>query len=735
MKVLITGGCGFIGSHVCDRFYREGHEVFIIDNLSTGSRDNVQHKHRLYEMNIEDPQIEEVFKNNRFDAIIHLAAQVDRLFATRHPNADARTNVLGTLNLLNAATKYKNKRFIFISSEEVYSLSNPTPIGERNEKNPPTMLGLEKLIGETYCSKWRTLRHLDTTILRLGSVYGPRQKADSQGIPVSKWISQLLKGTEVHVAGDPERHVDLIYVEDVAAAIYNVANIKLYETMNICGNQPIEMAQVFSALEGRVDTTLVKYHHGSVEPYYGRHLDNTLAKRLLDWQPLTDINKGMLKTLEWYADHQEAQAKAKASAKQQEYNQEILNKKAGRAKWRTPLLRALEALIAFGLVFAYKLNYFQQHTTEPFDLGLVFIIVFSILYGSKQGIAAILLSALATFGAHVLSGREPLMLFYQSEFFMNLAFYVFVGFIIGYVRDNREQRLEANENQIRVLEEKLDFATILYQDMREIRDELQHQIVNSEDSFGKIFSVVQTLDTLSPDEVFAKAIQVIERLMKTDAVAIFKFGEDSRYARLMANSAKLSSVISKSIHIEEHPEIQYIQKRHELFVSRQVGEGQPIMAMPVFDKNTIIGSIVLYRSDFERLTLSYQNYFKVITNLVATSLMKAYAYDAAIEMDRYIDGTDALKPERFMELLESKQRLLEENQVAFSLLHVPNAKQDLARIAQLASSILRDTDAIGLHPSGEVYVLLGNTQNDESIFVVKRLEQLGIFTELVQEVG
>lgn len=726
MKVLVTGGCGFIGSHVCDKFNREGYEVFIIDNLSTGQKQYVKHKHRLYEMNIEDPKIEEVFKSNRFDVVVHLAAQADRDFANKHPYMDARINVLGTVNLLNLASKYKCKRFVFISSDEVYSPKAVEPISEGNQKNPASELGLDKMICETYCNKWRAKNGLDTVILRVGNVYGPRQGISLSCASVANWVVTLLKGNPIQIPESAHKMIHLIYVEDVAEAIYKAASIRVNEALNIGSNQQTSLQEVFNEMSSLMEDELIQYHPGSCELHLPRHMDNTLAKKLLDWQPLTQLSSGMQKTIEWYSDHLsdfENEIKAKPVKGRRAYKLLVFKDK---------LIIAAESIAGLLMTLSYKGYYLQRNLEEPFDMGLIFIILFSTIYGSKMGIITILLSIIATIIAYIGSGKEPLILLYQTDFFLRLAFYVFIGFLIGYIKDKNERQIESNYNQINILEEKLEFTTLLYKDMSEIRDELQNQIVNSEDSFGKIFSVVQTLDSLSPDDIFADAVSVIEKLMKTNAVAIYKFDEGSYYARLMANSAALSGRLSKSIKIEEHPEIRYTIKHRDLFVSREIGEGKPVMAMPVFDRLQLIGCIVIYQSEFERLTLSYQNYFKVITSLIATSLMKAYIYDAAVEKDRYIEGTEILKTDCFNEMLMSRYRLKHENGVAFSVLEVEYDKADFEKVGQLANSVLRDTDAIGLNEEEALMIILSNTENEEAQFVINRLEKLGVNVTLLR---
>src|SRR5690606_19803858 len=136
MKVLITGGYGFIGSHVAERFFKEGYEIYIIDNLSTGNKANVQIKHSGYELDIKDPQCEEIFRAYRFDAVVHLAAQVSVSKSVVNPHLDTESNVLGLVNMLDLSVKYGVKRFIYASSAAVYGLDEDIPHHEHKEVEP-----------------------------------------------------------------------------------------------------------------------------------------------------------------------------------------------------------------------------------------------------------------------------------------------------------------------------------------------------------------------------------------------------------------------------------------------------------------------------------------------------------------------------------------------------------------------------------------------------------------------
>lgn len=153
MKVLITGGYGFIGSHIAERFSKEGYEIYIIDNLSTGNKDNVQVKHRGYVLDVKDPQCEEVFRAYRFDVVVHMAAQVSVSKSVVNPHLDTESNVLGLVNMLDLSVKYGVKRFIYASSAAVYGLDETIPHHEAKSVEPIAPYGISKRVNEIYGDK------------------------------------------------------------------------------------------------------------------------------------------------------------------------------------------------------------------------------------------------------------------------------------------------------------------------------------------------------------------------------------------------------------------------------------------------------------------------------------------------------------------------------------------------------------------------------------------------------
>ncbi len=305
MKVLVTGGCGFIGSHVVEQFQDEGHDVYIIDNLSAGDRRNVKTKNKIFKMNVESERCEEVFLEIKFDIVVHLAAHIDAAYSIEDPIIDAQANVMGVVNMLNLAAKYKVKKFVFASSAAVYGDNSDIPLVEDNPCNAMSPYGISKYSGEKYCELWFETYGLNTVALRFANVFGPRQSIKGEGGIIAILLKNIYNNTMSYVYGDGEQTRDFIYVGDVADAVYKaslaintgVYNVSLMERTSV--NQIVE---IIKKNDENIEVYYTKPRKGDI-----RHssLSNEKLKKELRWGPKTTVEEGLNKTYYWYKEYME----------------------------------------------------------------------------------------------------------------------------------------------------------------------------------------------------------------------------------------------------------------------------------------------------------------------------------------------------------------------------------------------------------------------------------------------
>ncbi|MCG6987592.1 MAG: NAD-dependent epimerase/dehydratase family protein [Gemmatimonadetes bacterium] len=227
-RVLVTGGAGFIGSNVADAFLAAGDEVWVVDDLSSGKRRNVHADAHFVEMDIGNPALRDLFRDVRFDVVSHHAAQIDVRVSVADPQRDARINVMGLLNVTEAALEVGTRRVIFISSGGVvYGEPEEIPTPETAPKLPLSPYGVTKLTGELYLNYYRRVRGLEYVALRYSNVYGPRQDPHGEAGVIAIFCSRLLDGERLTIFGDGEQTRDYVFVGDVVAANLLAADVAL----------------------------------------------------------------------------------------------------------------------------------------------------------------------------------------------------------------------------------------------------------------------------------------------------------------------------------------------------------------------------------------------------------------------------------------------------------------------------------------------------------------------------
>ncbi|WP_028977079.1 GDP-mannose 4,6-dehydratase [Sporolactobacillus terrae] len=298
-KVLVTGGAGFIGSHVVEVLLKKGYAVAVMDNFSTGRRENIANLPvDLYICDIADPSVINVVKSIQPDYIVHLAAQISVSQSVADPLFDERTNVTGSLNIMNGARLSNVKKIVFASSAAVYGNPLEIPVTTEHPTQPESPYGLTKRTVENYLHLFAKFYDLRSSILRFSNVYGPRQDADGEGGVVSIFSDRIQKGTPPMIYGDGDQTRDFIFVEDVARAVVAGLSVKENLCVNVSSQTAISINDLFQ---------LMKDVSGSdLEVYYGpkrsgdiRHsmLSNEKAKELLHWKPEVSLKDGLRMTL------------------------------------------------------------------------------------------------------------------------------------------------------------------------------------------------------------------------------------------------------------------------------------------------------------------------------------------------------------------------------------------------------------------------------------------------------
>ncbi|MEM4368526.1 MAG: SDR family NAD(P)-dependent oxidoreductase [Candidatus Anstonellales archaeon] len=305
MKILITGGAGFIGSNLVDECVKRGWDVVIVDNLSSGKKENINNKAKFYQVDITDfEKLKDIFKKEKPEVVDHHAAQIDVRKSVVSPQYDANINILGSLNLLQLSIEYKTKKFIFASSGgTIYGeCKDKKPPKESNIPLPECPYGCAKAAVELYMRYYNKVYGLSTISLRYANVYGPRQDPLGEAGVIAIFINRMLKNEDVFIFGNGNQMRDFVYVKDVVDAnIKSIMIKKDFAIYNVGTGKAVSINDIFKNLK-----KLLNYSKSPIykPPRKGEifksYLNISLIKKELNWQPKTSLQEGLKEVINYF---------------------------------------------------------------------------------------------------------------------------------------------------------------------------------------------------------------------------------------------------------------------------------------------------------------------------------------------------------------------------------------------------------------------------------------------------
>src|SRR6266446_5317352 len=310
MRILVTGGAGFIGSHIVDQYIAAGHEVSIVDKLweeGGGKKANVNPRARFYQLDITDETpLQSIFDEVRPELVSHQAAQHSVAISTKNPQLDARVNVLGLLNVLTNCTRVGTRKIIFASSGATYGTPANLPINEETPQRPESPYGITKMITEHYLRYWQDAYNLNYTALRYGNVYGPRQDPNGEAGVIAIFAKRFLAHEPVRIDWDGEQQKDYVYVEDVARANLLALNHGDNDIFCIGTGQGTSVNAIYKALEEIIGYTPeivnAPKRPGDIHLAY---FNCDKAARILGWKPQVSLQEGIKATVEYFKASQD----------------------------------------------------------------------------------------------------------------------------------------------------------------------------------------------------------------------------------------------------------------------------------------------------------------------------------------------------------------------------------------------------------------------------------------------
>ncbi len=302
MKILVTGGAGFIGSNLASALVDADHNVVIIDDLSTGKPENVPPKAGFHEMDISSPVVDKIFEREKFDVVFHLAAQMDVRRSVENPGNDAEINILGGINLLQSSVRHEIKKFIFSSTGgAIYGEQDYFPADEKHPLNPVSPYGISKLAFEKYLYFYNIQHGLPYVALRYANVYGPRQNSHGEAGVVAIFCERLLRGNKAVVYGDGLQTRDFVYVADVVKANLLALDYDRSDLFNVGAGTEIDINTIFEKIKAATGSDQERINEAAMP---GEQRRSCIAYEKIDgqmgWSPGVGLDDGIEKTVAFF---------------------------------------------------------------------------------------------------------------------------------------------------------------------------------------------------------------------------------------------------------------------------------------------------------------------------------------------------------------------------------------------------------------------------------------------------
>ncbi|TFB12976.1 NAD-dependent epimerase/dehydratase family protein [Candidatus Marinimicrobia bacterium MT.SAG.4] len=302
MKILVTGGAGFIASHIVDKYSDLGHRVEVIDDMSHGEAENKRDDVIYHEIDIRSPKISEIFDKGEFDVVNHHAAQMDVRKSTEDPAFDADVNIIGGINLLQNCVRTNVKQFIFASTGgAIYGEQDVFPADETHPANPVSPYGIPKLSIEKYLHYYHVEHGLTHTILRYSNVYGPRQNPHGEAGVIAIFAKKLLKGEQVIINGDGKQTRDYIYIDDIVRLNELVLGSEKCTLTNAGRGMEYDVNYLFNLLKGELGSSIEAEHGPPVAGEQRRSsINSDRAMQVFSWKASVDLESGISRTADFF---------------------------------------------------------------------------------------------------------------------------------------------------------------------------------------------------------------------------------------------------------------------------------------------------------------------------------------------------------------------------------------------------------------------------------------------------
>lgn len=719
MHVLLIGGSGSLMDNLIIRLNKEGHRVFRLSKNKEEKRSFKQVFENYY-FDYENDSVPQIFESVRPDVTLFLGPW-DPVFQVKNEN-QAVHYFSGLTNLLVSFSMLRRGRFVYLSTSDIFESTDGHLITEEDHPNCADPRALVLAQAEEICASYRRNLNLDVAVLRLDQLYSvPRKREEVKWSCDRLCLEALEKGS---VTWNSHGSFSMLYEADAVEFIHRMLFCQSHKECiyNVSSSQEVTEEQLVGYIKesGLPELTERK----TEQPRAGRVLSNKRFENEFGMRFFSDPKKMTERTLAYMREHPNKFRKKK---EKKPSLMKLLREKTG---WLvSALIPYAENLICFIPFFLLNGQASGSQFFERLDFYLLYVLLFAVVYGQRQATFSAILATLG-YCFQQMDTRSSFEVLTSYNTYVWLAQLFIVGLVVGYMRDQlREQKLENAEEQSYLTGRVEDIIDINQSNVR-VKDALRTQIINQNNSLGKVYEITSTLNQYTTEEVLFYAAEIMSKLMETKDVAIYTVS-DENYARLFSSTSEQAKSMGRSLRYRQTGELYETISAHRVFINRKLDQSLPMMANAIFENDQMKIIVMAWGLPWEAMTLGQANLMSVISALIQEAVLRAGRYISALESQRYEQGERILNREAFSGLLKAFLDARSRGLTDCTLLRCggedPLSKADRIR------SLLRQTDYLGMLDDQGLYLLLSNTGREDARIVCDRMKEKGLEVCVVEE--
>lgn len=690
-RVLCIGNTEYLTEDFIENAFPDS-KVTVVGNTELGSAERV----KLFK--IKKPSVQAVFDTYEFDLVVYFSSDLTYRTTEKNDAEELR-------EVLEVAKKTgKEIKIIYLSSLD-------SAFKNRSDR---AILCAAK---ENLCDYYERSCALDIKIVRIPYLYSGTYSGDY----LYKLFEKLHKKRHTVIDEKPENKIHFVSLADLSSLIFRF--IENWKT----GSGTLTVGSDFDLTFKDFEKELISVTNCAPLDFVGEN----------DCGSVVTNNKAIRNEYGWFAKipltDNLAEEYEKYLAKKQQKAQTIFEKIRQWTEKHILFVKIAELIVLFFV------TEFLLHLTDSavifsiVDFRMAYIVIMATTHGLNFGLSAAALSSVSWLVAKIESGTNLMTIFYEPTNWLAFVFFFLIGALCGYIKLRKDDTIRFVKEENKLLEDKLVFTREIYEDTYNEKRDLKRQIIGSKDSFGKIFDITRKLNTVAPQLLYLRTMEIFEEVLENKSIAVYSINKESTFGRLEVASRDIIANAARSISTKTYAKIIENLTAGEIWRNTELKRELPMYAAGVYRGDELVLLIFLWRVDNSQRSLYYVNLFKILRDLVQMSLLRAFDYNQAIYDTIYLEDTHIMTEKAFESVLADYTALTEKKVSSYILLEIDITGHTYGQIEALLTSKIRSNDIIGIAPNGNIYVLLTQATPNDLPFIMPRLESTGLSIKVINE--